>query len=71
MNKKACTTHEVQAYLIDTNNKNDLIPLEWWRVDGGKYYNVDRVEQNWLTVPLTSTPIKRVLLICGLVDTAE
>ena len=25
--KKACIKHEVQAYLIDTNNNNDLGPL--------------------------------------------
>ena len=29
MIKKAYITHEVQAYIIDTNNNNDLSPLEW------------------------------------------
>ena len=49
MNKKSCTTHDVQEYLIDKNNKNNLSPLEWWRVNGGKYRNVARElrESGW------------------------
>ena len=41
MNKEACTAHKVQAYPTNTNNNNDLSPLEWWRVNGVKYRNVD------------------------------
>ena len=69
VNKKSCIKHEVQAYIIDTNNNYDLRPLEWRRVNGGKYYNVSRVVQMWLAVTETSTPNKRVFSICGLVDT--
>ena len=48
MNKKAYITNEVQAYLINTNNNNDLSHLEWWRENGGKYLNVARVsESGW------------------------
>ena len=53
MNKEACTAHKVHAYLTNTNNNNDLIPLEWWRGNGGKYHNLDRVAQKWLAVPET------------------
>ena len=42
-----------------------------WRINGGKYQNVERVEQKWLAVTATSTTIKRVFLVCGLVDTPE
>ena len=60
--------------LIVFNNHNDskiLIPLERWRANGRKYRNVAIVAQNLLVVPATSTPSKRVFLICGLVDTAK
>ena len=67
--KKACTKHEVQAYLINTNNNNNLRPLEWWQVNGVKYWNLDRVAQKWLAVLVTSTAIERVFSICGVVDT--
>ena len=33
--KNACKKHEVQVYLINTNNNNNLRPLEWWQVNGG------------------------------------
>ena len=56
VNKTSCIKYEVQTYLINTNNNNDLRPLEWWRVNGGKYQTVARVAQNWLAVPETSTP---------------
>ena len=58
-------------YLINTNNNNYLDPLEWWRVNGGKYWNVARVAQKCLEVPATSTPGKQVFYICGLVDNTE
>ena len=51
MNKKSCITHEVQAYIIEDNNNNNLNPLEWWQVNGGKYWNVYIVAQKWLGVP--------------------
>ena len=57
--------------IINTNNNNDLSPLEWWQVNGGKYRNVARVAQNLLGVPENSTPRELVLSICGLVDTSE
>ena len=63
--------HEVQAYLIDTNNNNDLGSLEWWRVNGGKYRNVARFSLNWLAVTATSAPRECVFLMCGLVDTSK
>ena len=63
--------HEVQAYLINTNNDNDLGSLEWWRVNGGKYRNVARVAQKWSAVPETSTRSEHVFSISGLVDIAE
>ena len=69
MNKNACTTHKVQAYLIYTNSNNNLIPLEWWRVNGGKYRNVARVAQKLLAVPYIFTRRKRVFSIFGLVAT--
>ena len=71
MNKKACVTYEVHAYIIDRKNNNDLSPLEWWRVNWGKYRIVARVVRKWLAVPATSTPSERVFLVCRLVDTAE
>ena len=71
MYKKACITHEFQVYLIKTNKNNELWPLEWWRANGGKNWNVTRVAQKWLEVPETSTPSERVLSVCGVVDTAE
>ena len=67
--KKACIKHDVQEYLIDTNNNNNLIPLEWWRVNGGKYRNVARVAQKLLAVPYIFTRRKRVFSIFGLVAT--
>ena len=71
-NKKSCIKHEVNAYLIDTNNNaRGVIPLEWWSLNGVKYWNVDRVAQKWLAVPETSTISKRVFLICRLVDTVK
>ena len=39
--KKSLHKNEVQAYLIYTNNKNNLSPLELLKVNGGKYLNVD------------------------------
>ena len=71
VNKKACIKHEVQAYLIYTNINENLSPLEWWRVIGGKYRNVARFVRKWLAVPSTPTPSERLLSIWGLVDTAE
>ena len=44
VNKKSCIKHEVQAYLVGTNNNNNLGPLEWWQVNVGKYRNVALVE---------------------------
>ena len=32
--KKSCIKHEVQVYLIDTDNNKYLSPLKWWRVNG-------------------------------------
>ena len=61
MIKKAYITHEVQAYIIDTNDNNDLIPLENWRANGGIYWIVDRVARKWLAVPENSNPSKCVL----------
>ena len=58
-------------YPINTNNNNNLSPLEWWRENGGKYWNVDRFAQEWLAVLENSTPSEHVLSICGLVDTAK
>ena len=43
VDQKARIKHEVQAYLIDTNKNKHLRPLEWWRANGVKYRNVDRV----------------------------
>ena len=71
MNKKACITHEVQAYIIVTNNNNNLSTLESWQVNRGKCWNVARFVQMWLAVPATSTPSKRVFSMCGLVETAK
>ena len=71
MNKKACINHEGQAHIINTNNNIDLSPLEWWRLNGGKYWNLALFAQKWLSVMETSTPSKRVLLVCGLVDTSK
>ena len=71
MNKNTCIKHEVQAYLIDTDNNNYLSLLEWWRVNGGKFWNVARVARKWLAVPETSTPSERVFSICGLVHTTK
>ena len=61
----------VQASLMNTNNNKILSPLEWWRENGGKYRNMDRVAPKWLAVPVTSTPNERVFLIFCLVDTAK
>ena len=71
VDKKACLKNEVQAYLIEKNNNNYLSPLEWGRVKGRKYRNVDRFARKWLAVPATSTPSDRLFSICGLVDNAE
>ena len=68
MHRKACTTHQVQVYIIDTNNNNNLCPLEWWRANGRNYSNVERVAQEWLAVPETYSPTEHVLSMCGLVD---
>ena len=71
MNKKAFTRHEVQAHIMKNNTNNNLIPVYWWQVNGGKYHNMARVGQKWSAVPATSTPRERVLSVFGLVDTAE
>ena len=68
VNKKSCKKHEVQAYLINTNNNNDLSPLEWWQVNGGKYWYVARVAWKCLAVLENSTPSERVFSMCGLVE---
>ena len=39
MEKKNCKIH----------NTRDISPLEWWQVNGGKYYNVARVTQKCRT----------------------
>ena len=57
--------------MINTKNNNDLIPLEWWLVNGGKIQHVAIVAQKWLSDPKNSTPSERVFSICGLVDTAK
>ena len=69
MKKKSCITHEFQAYLIDTNNNNNLSPLQWCLENGINYWIVDIFALKWLTIPETSTPSQRVLFIYGLVDT--
>ena len=71
VSKNSCIKHEVQVYPINTNNNNDLSPLEWWRVNGGKYQNLTRVARKWLAVPGASTPSKHVFSICWLVDTSK
>ena len=69
--KRACITHDGQAYLIDTNNNNDWSPLEWWRANGGKYWNEARVAWKWLAVPETTTPSEHPISICVLVDASK
>ena len=71
VNRKACIKHDSRAYIIDTNNHNNLSYLELWRANGGKYRTVARVAQKWLAFLTTSTPSERVLLICGLVYIAK
>ena len=52
-------------------NSNYWDPLLWWKDERNKYPKVSLASDKWLSVYSTSTPSERLILICGIVNSAK
>ena len=64
--RNRCLT-EFTYYLNDAIcTKSEVDPLEWWRVNRGKYPVIEQLARKWLSCIATSVPFEEAFSISGL-----
>ncbi|XP_059210868.1 E3 SUMO-protein ligase ZBED1-like [Centropristis striata] len=60
---------EVQNFLRETPPPLHCSPIEWWKINDGKFPRLARLARQYLCIPATSVPSERVFSAAGLTVT--
>ena len=58
---------EVEAYSKQQQQPRDSSPLDWWKVNKGRYPTLAGLAKKYLSITATSTPAERVFSVAGLI----